>query len=89
MRNEAPVRYGNVGIMARIVFENFELCLMLIAAYILGSIVAPVTATIFGVEISIITTVLMTSGIALIIVGTHIIDRELFGFSLIEHLYPR
>lgn len=78
---------GGVGYMAHKVYDNFEVVLMFIVGYVIGSVVAPLTAVYFGLQVGAIITLLVVVSLALAVIGTHVIDRDLFEFGLIDHVF--
>ncbi|MDY7081776.1 MAG: hypothetical protein SXQ77_05065 [Halobacteria archaeon] len=84
---EPDVRYGNRGLLAQVVYDNFEMCLMTLAALVFGSILAPLLATAFGLEAGVSAVTFAALGIGLMLIGTHVIDERLFDYGLIDHFF--
>jgi hypothetical protein len=66
-------RYGNTGLLAKAVFENFEVCLMLIAAFLLGGLMTSVIAMGSSIEMGL----LFTTGVS-VGIGISIVAADLF-----------
>jgi|GEM_PF-3057401 hypothetical protein len=62
-------RYGNTGFLAKIVFDNFEICLMLIAAFVLGGMMTSVVAVGSSIALGLLLTTAISVGIGLSIVA--------------------
>ena len=62
-------RYGNTGLLAKAVFENFEVCLMLIAAFLLGGIMTSVVAAGSSIAVGLLFTTAISVGIGITIVA--------------------
>ncbi len=69
------LRFGNTGLVARKVYRNFELCLMLITAFVLGGLVASVVLTGAGAA----TGMLFTAGIAVSLGVVVVLAEKLDG----------
>ncbi|MDY6780252.1 MAG: hypothetical protein SV760_06865 [Halobacteria archaeon] len=67
-----PVRYGNTGLMAYLVYENFELCLMLIAGFVLGGVMVPIIAASAGVQPALVLASITSIGIGWTIIAGEI-----------------
>lgn len=78
---------GGVGLMARKVYDNFEVVLMFIVGYVIGAVVAPLTAVYYGLEVGAVVTLFVLIALVLLVIGTHIIDRDLFEFGLIDQVF--
>jgi len=62
-------RYGNTGLLAKRVFENFEVCLMLIAAFLFGGVMTSVVASQASVAAGLLFTTSVSVGIGLTLVA--------------------
>jgi hypothetical protein len=62
-------RYGNTGFLAKVVFDNFEVCLMLIAAFLLGGVMSSVVAAGSSIALGLLFTTSISVGIGLSIVA--------------------
>lgn len=76
MENVQENRYGNVGILAIVVYRNFELCLMFIAGFVFGGLMSVVGYTGSGMAAGIWLASATAVCIGLTLVATHLFDRE-------------
>ena len=67
-------RYGNTGVLAKVVFENFEVCLMVLAAFLLGGMTSSVVASGSSTAVGLLFTTAISVGI-----GITIVAADLFG----------
>ncbi len=67
-------RYGKTGVLAKVVFENFEVCLMVLAAFLLGGMTSSVVASESSIAVGLLFTTAISVGIVITIVAA-----DLFG----------
>ena len=67
-------RYGSIGVLAKVVFENFEVCLMVLAAFLLGGMTSSVVASGSSIAVGLLFTTAISVGI-----GITIVAADLFG----------
>jgi hypothetical protein len=65
-------RFGNTGFLAKAVFENFEVCLMLIAAFLLGGMMTSVVAARSSIALGLLFTTAVSVGIGLTVVAAEL-----------------
>jgi hypothetical protein len=69
-------RFGNTGLVAQKVFENFEVCLMLIAAFLFGGIMTSVVSSQAGVAMGLIFTTGISVGVGLTLVAADLFVKD-------------
>jgi hypothetical protein len=65
-------RYGNTGLLAKVVFDNFEVCLMLVAAFLLGGMMTSVVAAGSSIAVGLLFTTSISVGIGLTVVAAEL-----------------